>query len=93
MTIETLRDLVISIAGIVLIAVLIFGAVITFSLYRRLSRILGALEVASAGIEKVATIVADGIVEPLSRVAAIIQAIYRGITAAFQMFKGGKDGG
>jgi hypothetical protein len=41
----------------------------------------------------VVTIVADGILEPLSKVAVIIQGIYRGICAAFHMFKGGKDNG
>jgi hypothetical protein len=93
MTIEMFRDLVISITGIVLIGVLIFGAVIAFSLYRRLRQILDSLQAASAGIEKVVTIVADGILEPLSKVAVIIQGIYRGICAAFHMFKGGKDNG
>ena len=91
MTIEWLRDLVIIVTGTVAIAVLILAGVIAFSLYKRLRRILTSIQVASSGVEKVVTIVADGVVEPLSRLAAIIEGVYKGISSAFQVFKGGKN--
>lgn len=91
MTIHSFSDLIISITGIVLTVVLVFLAVVLFALYRRIRRILRSFEATSSAVEKIATITADDILEPLTVIGTVLKGIAQGIGSVSQIFKGGKD--
>ena len=94
MSIEWLRDLVIFIWGLVSTAVLIFVAVLVYSLYRRAKPVLDAMKSTSANIQKVTTCVREEVARPLVEVAAIVQGLNQGINLVTKLFrkqKGGSD--
>jgi hypothetical protein len=94
MSIEWFRDLVISIWGLVAIGVLIFVAILSYSLYRRARPILDSIKTTSSTIEGISSHVRDGVARPLAEVAAIVQGVSYGIDAVTKLFrkqKGGND--
>jgi Mg2+/Co2+ transporter CorB len=73
MSIEWLRDLIIIIAGIVTIGVLIFIAVLAYSIYRRMKPMLDVISTFSK------------LMAPL---VAMVQGIRQGIATFMEFFKG-----
>ena len=95
MSIDWLRDLVIAISGLVLIGVLIFVAVLSFSLYRRIRAILDSIKTTSRTVQGISSYVGDEVAKPLIQVVALIQGMRQGIDTISKLFKkkeGGKDG-
>jgi len=95
MSIDWFRDLVISISGLVLIGVLIFIAVLAYSLYRRTRSILDSIKNTSRTIQGISSYVGGEVAKPLIQVVALIQGIRQGIDAISRLFKrkeGGRDG-
>ena len=94
MSIEWFRDLIISIWGLVATGVLIFVAVLSYSLYRRIKPILESLKNTSRTIQGISTYAGDKVAKPLIEVAAVIQGIRQGINMVSKFFKkkeGGRD--
>jgi len=80
MGIEWLRDLIICILGVVATAVLIFLAVLAYSLYRRMRSILDMVRAISRTV---------------AQVVALVQGIRQGVATFSRFFgkrKGEKDG-
>jgi len=95
MGIDWFRDLVIAISGLVLIVVLIFIAVLAFSLYRRARSILDSVRATSKTIQEVSSYAGNEVVKPITQVVALIQGVRQGIDAVGRLFgrkEGGKDG-
>ena len=95
MSIDWFRDLVISISGLVLIGVLIFVAVLSYSLYRRIRSILDSIKTTSRTIKGISSFVGDEVAKPLIQVVALTQGIRQGIDTISKLFKkkeGGRDG-
>ncbi len=95
MSIDWFRDLVISISGLVLIGVLIFIAVLSYSLYRRVKSILDSVKTTSRTIQGVSSYVGDEVVKPITQIVALIQGIRQGIDAVSNLFRkkeGRRDG-
>jgi len=95
MSIDWFRDLVISISGLVLIVVLIFIAVLSYSLYRRIRSILDSVRATSRTIQGVSSYVGDEVGKPVAQIVALIQGVRQGIDAASKLFRkkeGGRDG-
>ncbi len=90
MTIEWLRDLIIIITGIVVVAALVIQTLIGVLIYRRARKIMDSTETASEAVKKVAVIAADEIAEPLARIAALIKGVMQGLGPMGQFFNGGK---
>lgn len=94
MSIDWFRDLIISIAGLVVAGVLIFIAVILYSLYRKTNSILNSMQATSTTIQKVSSYIGDEVVKPVIEVVALVQGIRQGIDTISKFFKkeeGGKD--
>jgi len=94
MSIEWFRDLIICIFGIVAAGVLIFIAVLLYSLYRQMRSVLGSVKATSTTIQGITSYVGDEVVKPMTQVVAIIQGIRQGIDTIGKFFKkseGGKD--
>ncbi len=87
MSIDWFRDLVISISGLVLIGVLIFIAVLSYSLYRRTKAILDSVKTTSRTIQRVSSYVGDEVVKPITQIVALIQGIRQGIDAVSNLFR------
>ncbi len=87
MSIDWFRDLVISISGLVLIGVLIFVAVLSYSLYRRIKSILDSVKTTSRTIQGVSSYVGDEVVKPITQIVALIQGIRQGIDAVSNLFR------
>lgn len=95
MSIEWFRDLVIAIAGLVLIGVLILLAIISYSLYRRARAILDSAKAVSKTIQDISDYAGGGVAKPLIQVVAIIQGIRQGVDTFGKLFrkkKGGENG-
>ena len=92
MSMEWFRDLVISIWGLVATGVLIFVAVLSYSLYRRIKPILESIKTTCRTIQGISTYAGDKVAKPLIEVAAIIQGIRQGINMVTK-FAGRKEGG
>ena len=92
MNIEWLRDLIICIWGLLSTAVLIFVAVLVYSLYRRAKPVLDSMKTTSANIQKISTCVRDEVARPLVEVAAIVQGVNQGINMVTKLFKKDKGG-
>ena len=93
MTIDWLRDLVICICGLVIVGVLIFFAVLLYSLYHRTRSILDSVKATSRNIESISSYVRGEVARPLIEVAAIIQGVRQGIDAVTKLFRKEKGGG
>jgi hypothetical protein len=87
MSIDWFRDLVISISGLVLIGVLIFITVLSYSLYRRVKSILDSVKTTSRTIQGVSSYVGDEVVKPITQIVALIQGIRQGIDAVSNLFR------
>lgn len=87
MSIDWFRDLVISISGLVLIGVLIFIVVLSYSLYRRIKTILDSVKTTSRTIQGVSSYVGDEVVKPITQIVALIQGIRQGIDAVSNLFR------
>ena len=91
MSIDWFRDLVISISGLVVTGVLIFIAVLLYSLYRKISSILDSARATSTTIKEVSSYVGIEVIKPVIQIVAIAQGIRQGIDTASKFFK--KKGG
>lgn len=94
MSIDWLRDLIICIAGLVVAGVLIFIAVLLYSLYHRTKDILDSLRATSTTLQGVASYVGDELVKPVIQLVALAQGIRQGIDTVIKFFKkeeGGRD--
>ena len=94
MSIEWFRDLVISINGVLLIVVLIFVAVLLYSLYRRVRSILDSAKITARAIGGVSSYVAEEAVKPMIQLVSFVQGIRQGVDTVTKIFKkkqGGKD--
>ena len=87
MSIEWFRDLVICIWGLVTTGVLIFVAVLSYSLYRRTRPIIDSIKATSTTIQGISSYVGGEVVKPLIEVGAIIQGIRQGIDMVTKIFK------
>jgi len=101
MDIEWFRDLVICISGLTITVVLIFVAILSYSLYRKAGLAITSLEATlnerrstlesiehiSATIQGIFGSVEDEIIKPLVGVASLVQGIRQGIDAVSRIFK------
>ena len=87
MSIEWLSDLIIAIAGVVLIGVLIFITVLSYSLYHRTRSILDSIRVTPRTIQGISSYVGDEAVKPIIQIVALIQGVRQGIDAVSRLFK------
>ena len=92
MGIDWFRDLIICIFGLVAAGVLIFIAVLSFLLYRRVRAILDSAKATSRTIQGISSYVGDEVVKPVIEVAAIIQGLRQGIDTISRFFRK-KEGG
>jgi hypothetical protein len=92
MSIDWFRDLIICIFGLVAAGALIFIAVLSFLLYRRVRVILDSVKATSKTIQGLSSYVGDEVVKPVIEVAAIIQGVRQGIDTISRFFKK-KEGG
>ena len=92
MGIDWFRDLIICIFGLVAAGALIFIAVLSFLLYRRVRVILDSVKATSKTIQGLSSYVGDEVVKPVIEVAAIIQGVRQGIDTISRFFKK-KEGG
>ena len=108
MDIGWFRDLVICIWGLVATVVVIFVAVLSYSLYRRTRSVLNSVEAVSnraasvvdsvedisKAIKDIVAYVGDEMVRPVIQVTALIQGVRQGIDAISRLFrKGEQEGG
>ena len=94
MGIDWFRDLIICISGLVAAGVLIFIAVLLYSLYRKTSSILDSIQATSTTIQRVSSYIRDEVVKPVIEVVAFVQGMRQGIDTISKFFKkeeGGKD--
>ena len=92
MSIDWFRDLVLSIFGLVATGVLIFIAILVYSLYRRARPILDSIKTASATLQGISSHVRNEVAKPLAEVAAIVQGVSHGIDVINKLFKKEKGG-
>jgi hypothetical protein len=93
MGIEWFRDLVICIAGLVLAGVLIFIAVMAYSLYRKAKATLNSAETIVARVQRFSAYVEDEAIKPLVQIVALIQGVRQGVNTFSNLFKKNKEGG
>ncbi|MBA7647575.1 hypothetical protein ES703_55348 [subsurface metagenome] len=87
MSIDWFRDLAICILGLVATGVLIFIAVLAYSLYHRVRSILDSVKATSRNIQGISSYVGDEVVKPVIEVAALIQGIRQGVDTISKYFK------
>ncbi len=87
MSIDWFRDLIICIFGLVATGVLIFFAVLLYSIYRRTRSILDLVKATAANIQGISSYVGEGVVKPAIQVVTLIQGIRQGIDAISKFFK------
>ena len=95
MDIEWARDLIICISGSVVTMVIIFIAVLAYSLYHRTRSILDSVDATATTIKELSSYVADEVVKPIIQVLSLVQGIRQGIDSITKYFKkeeGGGDG-
>jgi len=92
MSIDWFRDLIICIFGLVAAGALIFIAVLSFLLYRRVRVILDSVKATSRTIQGISSYVGDEVVKPVIEVAVLVQGIRQGIDTISKFFKK-KEGG
>ena len=92
MSIDWFRDLIICIFGLVAMGVLVFVAVLLYSLYRRSRSILDSIKNTSRTIQGISSYVGDEVVKPVTQVVALIQGIRQGFDAISKLFRK-KEGG
>ena len=87
MSIDWFRDLIICIFGLVATGVLIFFAVLLYSIYRRTRSILDSAKATAANIQGISSYVGEGVVKPAIQMVTLIQGIRQGIDAISKFFK------
>ena len=87
MTIEWLRDLAVVIFGLVAAGVLVFLAVLAYSLYRRTRSILDSVRNVSKTTQDICSYAGSEVVKPLIQVATLIQGIRQGIYTISKLLK------
>ena len=87
MGIDWFRDLIICIFGLVATGVLIFIAVLSFSLYRRTRVILDSVKATSKTLQGISSYVGDEVVKPVIEIAALIQGIRQGVGTISKFFR------
>ena len=94
MSLDWFRDVVICVLGLVVAGVLIFIAVLSYSLYHRARFILDSVKVTVRAIQEIFSY-ADEIAKPLIQVVALIRGIRQGVSTISKFFEkeeGGKNG-
>lgn len=86
MGVEWFRDLSIAALGVVTMAVLIFGAILVYRLYRRLMSTLLLASATSRVAFDTVTLVQEGM-KPLLPILALIQGIRGGLAGNSKRFK------
>jgi hypothetical protein len=86
MGIEWFRDLSITILGFVTSVVLIFGAILSYLLYRRIKSTLLSVNAAAKAVQDTVTVVQE-IIKPLLPILALIQGIRSGFESIFKIFR------
>ncbi len=92
MSIDWFRDLSISIFGLVAAGVLIFLAVLSYSLYHRVRSILDSIETTSRTIQGFSSYVRDEVAKPVIEVMALVQGIRQGIDTVSKFFRKSEGG-
>ena len=87
MGIDWFRDLVICIAGLLATGVLVFCAVISYSLYKRTKSILDSIKTTSRTMQSISSYVGDEVAKPLVQVVTLIQGVRQGIDTVAKCFK------
>jgi len=87
MGIDWFRDLILCIFGLVATGVLIFVAVLSYSLYHRARSIIDSIETTSRTIQVISSCVRDEVAKPVIEVVALVQGIRQGIDTASKFFK------
>ena len=87
MSIEWFRDLIISICGLVATGVLIFLAMLSYSLYRRIKPIPESIKITCRTIQGISAYAGGKVAKPLIEVAAIIEGIRQGINMVTKFAK------
>ena len=93
MGIDWFRDLVICIAGLVLTGVLIFIAVMLYSIYKRAKSALDSANDILAKVQGISSYVQTEVARPLVQLVALIQGIRQGVDTFSALFKKHKGGG
>ncbi len=94
MSLECFRDLIISIFGLVATGVLIFIAVLLYSLYHRARSILDSVKATVRTIQWVTSYIEE-VAKPVIQVVALIRGIRQGVSTISKFFEkeeGGKNG-
>jgi len=92
MSIEWIRDLIISITGIVAICVLIFIAVLSYIRYRQTKAIMKALKVTIKTVESVSSCASNEIAKPVIQALTFIQGMRQGIAFINKSFRKKENG-
>ena len=87
MGMDWFRDLVISILGLVAAGVLIFIAVLLYSLYRRTRFILDSVKIIVRTIQGISSYVEEEVVKPVIQVVALIRGIRQGVDTIRKIFE------
>ena len=87
MSIDWFRDLIICILGLVATGVLIFIAVLLYSLYHRTRPILDSIETICRTIRTISSYLGDEGIKPLIQVVGLVQGIRQGIETVRKSFK------
>ena len=94
MSLDWFRDLVICVLGLVAAGVLIFIAVLLYSLYHRARFILDAVKTIVRTIQEVSSYVEE-VAKPVIQLVAFIRGIRQGVSTVRKFFEekeGGKNG-
>ncbi|MFH1775267.1 MAG: hypothetical protein ABH839_01215 [Chloroflexota bacterium] len=92
MGIDWFRDLAICVLGLVATGVLILGAVILASLYRRTRSILDAVQATSAHMKSMTSYLESEVVKPVLQLIALVEGIKQGIDTVFKRKEEGSRG-
>ena len=87
MSLDWLRDLVICILGIVAAGVLIFIAVLLYSLYRRTKSIIDSVKAIVRTIQVMSSYVEEEVVKPVIQIVAFVRGIRQGIDTISKFFE------
>ena len=87
MSLDWFRDLVICILGLVAAGVLIFIAVLLYSLYRRTKSILDSVKATVRTIQVMSSYVEEEVVKPVIQIVAFIRGIRQGIDTISKLFE------
>jgi len=87
MSIDWLRDLVICIFGLVAAGVLIFLAVLAYSLYRRAGPVLDSAKAILSDVQGIVSYAEDKVVKPTIKLVSLIQGIRQGVDTFNKIFR------